>query len=81
MKVRLLAFAGLRELLGAPAREIEVREGASLGDLWTQLIRERPEFAALEQSSRFARNGALAGRETLLAEGDEVALMPPFGGG
>jgi molybdopterin converting factor small subunit len=81
MTVRLLAFASLRDLLGAPVRAIEVPEGATLADLWARLVRERPEFADLERSTRFARNGELAAPHSALAEGDEVALMPPFGGG
>jgi molybdopterin converting factor small subunit len=81
MRVKLLAFAGLRELLGTPSRELDVPDGASLAEVWRQLVAERPEFAPLERSTRFARNGALAAPETALADGDEVALMPPFGGG
>ncbi len=81
MKVRLLAFARLRELLGTPERELEVRDGATLAELWSGLVRERPEFGPLAGSTRFAVNGALAPAESRLADGDEVALMPPFGGG
>ena len=81
MKVRLIAFAGLRELLGAPVRELDLRDGATLADIWPGLVHERPQFAPLERSTRLALNGKLAGTEAQLAEGDEVALMPPFGGG
>jgi molybdopterin converting factor small subunit len=81
MKIKLLAFASLRELLGGPAGELELRDGATLAELWNELVRQRPQFKELERSTRFARNGELAAAETSLREGDEVALMPPFGGG
>jgi len=35
----------------------------------------------LRASTRFARNGALARGDAALRDGDEVALMPPVGGG
>lgn len=77
--VRLLAFARVRELLGYAEREVELPAAASLDDLW-RLIGTR-ELEALRGSTRFARNGALADPSTPLADGDEVALLPPVGGG
>jgi molybdopterin converting factor small subunit len=79
MHVRVLAFARVRELLGYAEREIELTPGATLEDLWRTI--GTPELAALRDSTRFARNGALADAGTALAEGDEVALLPPVGGG
>ena len=81
MTVRLLAFAGLRDVLGGPKRELSVADGATLADLWAELVRARPQFGPLEGSTRFALNGRLVARDATLAEGDEVALMPTFGGG
>jgi molybdopterin converting factor small subunit len=81
MRVRVLAFARLRELLGFGARDVEVAEGSDLDALWSQLANGAEALRALRASTRFARNGALASGATTLAEGDEVALMPPVGGG
>ncbi len=78
--VRLVAFARLRELFGE-RREIALPEGAKVGDLWDTLLREEPHASALARGLRFARNGALCGAETALCEGDEISLLPPFGGG
>jgi molybdopterin converting factor small subunit len=81
MEVRVLAFARLRELCGFGERRVVCPSGATLEDLWRELARESVEFAALRPSTRFARNGALASGTTVLADGDEVAFLPPVGGG
>lgn len=77
--IRLLAFARVRELLGYAERELDLADGTTLGDLWALI--ETPELAALRGSTRFARNGRLAAATTVLAGGDEIALLPPVGGG
>ena len=81
MTVRVLAFARLRELLGFGTREVDLDAGASLDDLWRRLADEAGGLRDLRASTRFARNGALAAGGTALAEGDEIALLPPVGGG
>ncbi|GAC1659327.1 MAG: hypothetical protein NVS4B13_03810 [Candidatus Elarobacter sp.] len=79
--VRVLAFARLRELLGFGERALDVEDGATLDDLWIRLARDARGLDALRASTRFARNGALATGATALREGDEIALLPPVGGG
>jgi len=81
MRVRVLAFARLRELLGFGAREVDLAEGETLDGLWSQLAGEADGLGGLRASTRFARNGALANGTTALRDGDEVALLPPVGGG
>jgi len=81
MTVHVLAFARLRELLGFGARDVELAEGSDLDALWSQLARGAQQLHGLRATTRFARNGALASGGTPLADGDEVALMPPVGGG
>jgi molybdopterin converting factor small subunit len=81
MQVRVLAFARLRELLGFGTRDVDVPDGTTLEALWTSLAGGTAELAPFRASTRFARNGALADAATPLREGDEVALLPPVGGG
>lgn len=81
MTVRVLAFARLRELLGFGARDVNLADGATLEGLWAQLAHGANGLDGLRASTRFARNGALVEAAAVLADGDEIALMPPVGGG
>ncbi len=81
MRVRVLAFARLREVLGFGARDIELDDHATIAGLWDALADGAPPLAAFRASTRFAHNGELADPATRLTEGDEVALLPPVGGG
>ena len=81
MTVRVLAFARLRDLFGFGERPLELALGATIDDVWTALASAKPDAAAMRASTRFARNGVVTDGNVALAEGDEVALLPPVGGG
>ena len=77
--VRVRLFAALRE--AADASEAEVA-GKTVGDVVDALsIRFGERFAAVAAVSSFVVNGERAARSTPIAEGDEVALLPPVSGG
>ncbi len=79
--MRVLAFARIREIIGTASSERDVAGGATVEDLWNELGREFPALVALGSSTRFARNGTLVAAAQALADGDELSLLPPFGGG
>ncbi len=81
MRVRVLAFARLRELLGGSSHEVEVSAGASAADVWNELSRRCAGMAELTESTRIARNGRIVMRTEPVDDGDEIALLPPVGGG
>jgi molybdopterin converting factor small subunit len=81
MALRVLAFARLRELLGFGERTLEVGSSATLEDVWTSLTAASPEAGRMRASTRFARNGVVVDGATRIADGDEIALLPPVGGG
>ena len=78
---RVLAFARLRELLGFGERLVTVPDGTTLDGLWSGLAADAPQLAGLRASTRFARNGALVDGNAEVRDGDEIALLPPVGGG
>ena len=77
--VRVRLFAALRE--AADTSEVEA-SGKTVGDVVDALSDQFGErFAAVAAVSSFVVNGERAGRATAIAEGDEVALLPPVSGG
>jgi molybdopterin converting factor small subunit len=81
MALRVLAFARLRELLGFGERSVDFAGQTTLDDLWSSLTAASPEAARMRASTRFARNGIVVDGTTGLVDGDEIALLPPVGGG
>lgn len=81
MKIRVLAFATAAEALGGPEREIELAEGCRLRDLKRLLEQERPALGPLWPRLAVAVDEHLAGDDEPLADGAEVALLPPVSGG
>ena len=76
MQVRIRLFAGLRERAGTGSRELELADGATLGDVWPALA-----LGAEPAGLLYAVNRSYADAATPLSEGDEVALIPPVSGG
>lgn len=81
MRVRIRLFAIQRELAGTREHPLDLTDGATIGDAWDALVAAYPALAPGRASVRFARNGAYADPTTQLAEGDEVAMIPPVSGG
>jgi molybdopterin synthase catalytic subunit len=76
MLVKVKLFAALRERAGWAERELELADGAAIGDVWTALdLGDEPPGLA------YARNREYAARGAPLAAGDEVAVIPPVSGG
>lgn len=81
MRVRVVAFATAAQALGAAAREVELPAGAHLEDLRGALAALAPALAAQLPRLAFAVDGELARADRALADGCEVALLPPVSGG
>ena len=79
--VRILLFARAAELCGARETLLELPAPASVYDAWSHLQARSPELAELKDATRVARNGHLASFDDVLLDGDELALLPPVGGG
>ncbi|HEY2218135.1 MAG TPA: molybdenum cofactor biosynthesis protein MoaE [Gaiellaceae bacterium] len=73
MRVTVRLFAGLRERAGWSQKEIDAE---TVGDVWREL-----DLGNEPDGLLYAVNKEYAPRETALAEGDTVALIPPVSGG
>ena len=81
MHVTVRLFARLRELAGAGELRREVAAPATIAGVWRELVREWPALEPYTRSISAARNEDYASMDTAVAEGDEVAFLPPVSGG
>jgi MoaD family protein len=81
MKIRVRFFAAPREALGKSELEVTLPEGSTVTDLIEHLRAEYPILRAYTRFLSVAVNKAYVGWETELYDGDEVACLPPVGGG
>jgi sulfur-carrier protein len=81
VRVTVRLFARLREIAGASELTRVVESGATVGSVWRDLAREHAELVQYERSISSAVNADYARMDRVLAEGDEVAFLPPVSGG
>jgi len=81
MRVHVRLFAVQRELAGTRDLDLELPDGATIEDAWAALVARFPVLGPGRPSIRFARNAAYAAPTTGLADGDEIAMIPPVSGG
>jgi molybdopterin converting factor subunit 1 len=81
LRVRVRLFARQRELAGTREVALELATGATIADAWSALAARIPAVASGRPFVRFARNGDYAQPDTVLADGDEIACIPPISGG
>lgn len=81
--LNILYFASFREVLGQAEEQIEAQFSSvgclldalsERGDNWNRALAQNPNL-------QIAVNHEVAGRETQLKSGDEVAFFPPVTGG
>ena len=81
LRIRVRLFAMQRETAGMRELRLEVPRGATVDDAWNAVVETVPALAPGRASLRFAVNGTYADPATTLADGDEVACIPPVSGG
>jgi molybdopterin converting factor subunit 1 len=81
MRVRVLFFGQLREIVGCAEEEAELSEGTRVEDLFARYGRRFPQLAEFRSAVAPSVNQELAEWRTALEGGDEVAFLPPVSGG
>ena len=80
MRVEVRCFASLREL-AQDRCELTLADGATIDDGWTAMAERHPGLRPHRPYVRAARNGAYAGWDQAMVEGDVIAFLPPVSGG
>jgi molybdopterin converting factor subunit 1 len=81
MRVRVLFFGMLKDIVGKPSDVIELADGASVRDMLARYESQIPRLKESLPSLAVAVNQQYAGPDTQLKPEDEVALLPPVSGG
>lgn len=80
MTVNVLLFASYADALGRSSLELSLPDAATAGDVVAR-VRAMPGAGALPPAPLVAVNLTYAAATHPLADGDEVALIPPVAGG
>jgi len=81
MRVRVLFFGVLKDLVGKAGDTLDLDQGASVADLLAHYERQIPRLRESLPSLALAVNQEYASAETKLRSNDEVAILPPVSGG
>lgn len=79
MSVTVRLFAAYREIVGSPELSLPAEQARTVGELWGRLLARYPELNRHAPSA--AINARYAALNDPIADGDEVAFLPPVSGG
>jgi molybdopterin converting factor subunit 1 len=81
MRVTVRLFARLRDLAGSGELVRDVPAPATVATVWQTLVNELPALQEYERTMSVAVNADYAKMSAPVADGDEVAFLPPVSGG
>jgi molybdopterin converting factor small subunit len=79
--VTVLFFAGAKDAAHAASRTYEFTRPLSIGEFSHLLEQDSPQLEPLLPFVRFAVNGTFVDAGHRIADGDEIAVLPPVSGG
>lgn len=79
--VRVLFFGLLKDICGAAEARLDLAPGSTTGSVFDYYAANFPKLRQMASSIVLARNHEFAGPGEALADGDEVAFLPPVSGG
>lgn len=81
MRVRVLFFGVLKDVVGRAEDSLEIASGATLASVFESYAERFATLREKRSSILFARNREFSRPDTTLCEDDEVAFLPPVSGG
>ena len=81
MRVNVKLFAIVREKAGLGELQVDVPEGSTVATAAEALSARLPAVGEHLRRAAFAVNQSYTPRETVLRDGDELAVIPPVSGG
>jgi molybdopterin converting factor small subunit len=81
MKVRMQFYAQLRDLIGSREMDVDLAEGATVGDLLEKIYGQQPDLRSHDKSILIGAGVEFVDRNYKLNPGEEISVMPPVQGG
>jgi MoaE-MoaD fusion protein len=81
MKIRVQFYSQLRDLAGRRAVDVDLIEGATVGELLDKIYHEMPPLRAHDKSILVGAGVDFVDRDYVIKPNDEIAIMPPVQGG
>src|SRR5271154_2905347 len=81
MRVKVLFFGMLKDIAGRTEEQLEVPAGVPLSVVFDHYAERFPRLREMAGSIVMARNQEFTALSAAIAEGDEVAFLPPVSGG
>jgi len=79
--IRVLFFGMLKDIVGLSEERLDLPDGSTLADVFSVYAARRPRLAEFSRSIVLAANQQFAERSRPVADGDEIAFLPPVSGG
>jgi len=81
VRIKVLFFGMLKDIVGRSEDQIEVADGALVDSVFARYARQFPRLTDLAPSIQLACNHEFCDRSSAIREGDEIAFLPPVSGG
>ncbi len=81
MRIAVRTFAAYRQAIGQGEVTLDLAGGSTPRQVWEVLAQQHPDLRRFPPPARYAVNDEFVEPERLLADRDEVALIPPVSGG
>ncbi len=81
MRVKVLFFGMLKDIVGSSEEQLTVADGAQLRSIFDHYASRFPRLGQLSSSIVLARNHEFSDASVCVTDGDEVAFLPPVSGG
>jgi molybdopterin converting factor subunit 1 len=81
LKIKVKFFASYREAIGKEEIEVDIEKNTDVNGLLEVIKKKHSEIGTLSETLIISVNKEYATFDTILKNGDEVALLPPVSGG
>jgi molybdopterin converting factor subunit 1 len=81
IRITLLYFANVRDATGIRMESIDLSKDTSIREMLSKILLLYPKLKRMLNIIHISVNYQIVSLNTILQDGDEVALLPPISGG